>query len=349
MLEFAKRSIDERLDFFKETANRRGLSPTIVEKDFWVCFTLRLLFETPILTNILVFKGGTSLSKIFNIIKRFSEDIDLSINPDLLGFENEKRPDAAPSRRKFLSRCKELEKSCNKAVEEQIQPILENAICKAIGSPGSNESHIIYSFDQTTKSPVLIFKYPTKESNKHSYIHPQVKLELGSLTDQYPIGKHTIKSWTAEEFPDEFKESNFQVVALNAERTFWEKATILHFEHHRPQEKKMRPRLSRDIYDLCCMAVHESGQRALKDLDLLESVVNYKNQYFRSSFANYDKAKPGTFRLVPKSHRLPDLKSDYQQMKEMFYEDPPNFEDLLMQLKKIENAINLDHVEKKDN
>lgn len=104
MLEFARLSIVERAPYLIEVANRRRLSPIIVEKDFWVCFTLQLLFATPELADKFVFKGGTSLSKVFGIIKRFSEDVDLSVDPDWLGFGGEKSPEAAKSRAQFDKR-----------------------------------------------------------------------------------------------------------------------------------------------------------------------------------------------------------------------------------------------------
>jgi predicted nucleotidyltransferase component of viral defense system len=104
MLEFARLPLDQRVSYFQEVANRRGLTRLIPEKDFWVCFSLRLLFSTPALVDKFVFKGGTSLSKVFGIIKRFSEDIDLSVDPDWLGFGGGNRPDAAKSRSQFEKR-----------------------------------------------------------------------------------------------------------------------------------------------------------------------------------------------------------------------------------------------------
>jgi len=208
VLEFAKRPIHDRLAFFEEVASRRGLRRLIAEKDFWVCFILRLLFETPELSDKLVFKGGTSLSKIFNIIKRFSEDIDLSVSPSWLGFVGDKRLEAASSRTQINKRIKQLNDACIKTVEEQIQPILENMICDTLGSPDSGRSYLRFIIDRNTQSPVLLFNYPTQESNIQGYILPQVKLELGSLTDQKPTGAYAITSWVAEEFPKNLKNQN---------------------------------------------------------------------------------------------------------------------------------------------
>jgi predicted nucleotidyltransferase component of viral defense system len=339
VLNFAKRSIDDRMVFFDETASSRGIRRLIVEKDFWVCFTLRLLFEMPDMADVCVFKGGTSLSKVFNITRRFSEDIDLSVDPGWLGIGRDDLPDTSQSRTQNDKRMKELNSACCESAREKIQPNLERAICEVIGSPTSSKNHLSLSIEND--SPVLLFHYPTKESNEQSYIQPRVKLEFGSLTDQEPSGKYAVSSWVAEDFPDEFKETQFSVISLEPERTFWEKATILHAEFHRPPEKQMRLHLSRDIYDLCKMASHESGQNALADFDLLERVVKFNQACFSRTWANYDKAKPGSFCLVLPDSRLPEVKSDYKTMQaEMIFEESLDFDELIRQLKKLEEKIN---------
>ncbi|MFA4947592.1 MAG: nucleotidyl transferase AbiEii/AbiGii toxin family protein [Candidatus Krumholzibacteriia bacterium] len=340
MLEFAGLPLDQRVPYFQEVANRRGLTRLIVEKDFWVCFSLRLLFSTPALADKFVFKGGTSLSKVFGIIKRFSEDIDLSVDPDWLGFGGENRPDTAKSRSQFEKRWKKLNDACAATVDQTVRPVLEQAIQDALGPTQDGASYLAFRLDEQTHSPVLTFRYPTTEPDRPGYLHPQVKLELGSLTDQRPIGDHTVTPWVAEEFPSLFAAPACHVVALEIERTFWEKATILHTEHHRPADKPMRSRLSRDCYDVCRMAADPAGRRAMEDLDLLARVVRHKRAYFQSAWANYDAAKPGSLRLVPPNSRLADLKADYQQMQEMFTEPPPSFDEILRQLRNIEDTLN---------
>jgi hypothetical protein len=343
VLKFAKLSIEERQDFFQEVANRRSLRPLIVEKDFWVCFILRILFENPDLSENLILKGGTSLSKIFKITKRFSEDIDLSVNPGWLGFDGENHPEVAlsKSRSQFDKKCKDLNKACITAVKEMIQPILECTICDLLGLPNSGEDFLSFEIDTQINSAVLWFHYPTQEYKNKGFIKPRVKLELGSLLDQNPFDTYSSTSWVAEDFPSEFREPKFKVISIEPERTFWEKTTILHAEYHKPKDKPMRNHLSRDIYDICIMANHEYGKKALQRLDIRESVVEYKKKYFYSKWASYETANPGTFRLVPPSHRHSDLTSDYLKMNEMFFETPPTFDELLDQLSEIEKIINL--------
>lgn len=340
MLDFARLPLSERNAYFDEAAERRDSSRRIIEKDFWVCFALRLLFSTPAVADKFVFKGGTSLSKVFGIIKRFSEDVDLSIDPDWLGFGGDNRPDAAKSRSQVEKRLRNLNNACAAAVDQQVRPALEKAIQDVLGPLPHAATYLAFTLDDQTHSPVLTFRYPTTEQDAQDYIRPQVKLELGSLTDQRPVGDHTVTPWVAEEFPAIFASPSSRVVALEVERIFWEKATILHAEYHRPADKPMRSRLSRDCYDVFMMTAHPAGQRAMKDLDLLARVVRHKRAYFQSAWAHYDTAQPGSLRLVPPAHRLADLKADYLQMGEMFTETPPPFDDILKQLRKTEDAIN---------
>ena len=165
MLEFAKLPLPERNPYFEAVADRRNLGKRIVEKDFWVCFTLHLLFSDPELANKFVFKGGTSLSKVFGIIDRFSEDVDLSVDPDWLGFAGENRPDAAPSRSQFKKRWKRLNAACAAAVDETVRPALEEAIQAALGPRADDDAYLVFKIDDQSLSPVLTFRYPTTEAN----------------------------------------------------------------------------------------------------------------------------------------------------------------------------------------
>ena len=340
MLEFAKLPLSERNPYFEEVADRRNLNRRIVEKDFWVCFTLRLLFSSPELADKLVFKGGTSLSKVYHVIERFSEDIDLSVDPKWLGFGGDKRPDAAKSRSQFEKRWKRLNLACAAAVEQQLHPVLERATRAVLGPSPESRPYLAFKIDEQSHAPTLSLRYPTKEDDSPRYVFPQVKLEFGSLTDQQPAGDHSVTPWVAEEFPDSFAEPTCRVLALEMERTFWEKATILHAEYHRPPGKPTRARLSRDCYDLYRMAAHPTGKRAMVDFDMLARVVNHKRTFFQSAWASYGTATPGSLHLVPPNHRLATLRTDYQQMQEMFTEPPPAFEELLNGLRDIEEKLN---------
>ncbi len=336
MYEFASLPIEERIPYFQEVANRRKLTPVIVEKDFWVCFILQCLFSTAELKDNLIFKGGTSLSKGFGIIERFSEDIDLTIHPTLLGFDSNSLPNPKISNSERKKRSELIKSVRIDKVKNELKESLEKKICHIIGTPSPQESYFRYDDNEGA----LYFRYPTIENTSEGYIPPQVKLEFGSHGGIGPSETLTIIPWVAEEFPDAFKNASTEVVALSPERTFWEKAIILHAEYYRPLEKAMRSRHSRDLYDVYFLSKHESGQKALKDLSLLATVVENTQLYFYAAWPKYDLAKPETLRLAPNSQRITDLKIDYKKMEEMIYGRQPDFDEIIEQLIKIEQTLN---------
>ena len=194
--------------------------------------------------------------------------------------------------------------------------------------------------DPNTNSPVLLFHYPSSQPAGFDYLKRSVKLEFGSLTDQQPVGRHPIRPWVAEVLPDAFPDWRCEVVALEVERSFWEKATILHTEYHRPAEKPTPDRFSRHYADTAALAKHPTASKAIDQHDLRNRVVEWKSQFFGSSWANYDQAKPGTFRLVPPPERQPALRRDYQAMRDMYLTEPASFDDILATLADLESRIN---------
>ena len=340
MLEFARRPAADLQRIFREAGAQRVIGLHIVEKDFWVCWLLRLIFADPEVGGHLVFKGGTSLSKVFGIIQRFSEDIDLSVDPVWLGFDGDMRPDAAASRSQFDKRGKALEDACIAAVRDRFLPALNRHV--AVNLPGQPASALTFEVDEATHSPVLLFSYP--RAGQTGSLRPQVKLEFGSLYDQRPTGTHTIKSLTAEVFPALFREPSCPVVALEAERTFWEKATVLHAEYHRPADKPLPVGLSRHYSDLAALARHAAGQRAVADLELLTRVRAHKQAYFRSGWAHYETAKPGSFHLVPSPERSAQIERDYRGMADMFMTTPLPFATIMADLAGMERQINAAHI-----
>ena len=296
-LGFLELPADERRLYIEQAAIRRNVSPVILEKDFWVCWLLGILFESEF-AGSLVFKGGTSLSKVFGVIDRFSEDIDLSLSPAFL-----KLPEAGTSRNQANKWMTKAEAACGAAVQNQIGPAMEAAVAGVLGK--SERAWFEFLTDSHTNSPVLLFHYPSSQPAGFDYLKRSVKLEFGSLTDQQPVGRHPVRPWVADVLPDAFPDWRCEVVALEVERSFWEKATILHTEYHRPAEKPTPDRFSRHYADTAALAKHPTASKAIDQHDLRNRVVEWKSQFFGSSWANYDQAKPGTFRLVPPPERLP--------------------------------------------
>jgi hypothetical protein len=322
----------ERRVYVEQAAIRRNVSPMILEKDFWVCWMLGVLFQSEF-AGSLVFKGGTSLSKVFGVIERFSEDIDLSLSPAFL-----KLPDAGASRNQANKWMTRAEAACGAAVQHQIGPVMETAVESVLGK--GKRAWLEFLTDSVTNSPVLLFHYPSSQPTGFDYLKRSVKLEFGSLTDQQPTGRHPIRPWMADDLPGAFSDWRCEVVALEIERSFWEKATILHTEYHRPAEKPTPDRISRHYADIAALAKHPTAGTAINRHDIRNQVVKWKSQFFGSTWANYDEAKPSTFRLVPRPERLPALRRDYQAMRDMYLTEPASFDEILTTLSGLENRIN---------
>jgi hypothetical protein len=335
----ARSSARDRADLFNEAAARRGLAPAIVEKDFWVCWTLKRLCSLPGDNPSLVFKGGTSLSKIYQAIKRFSEDIDLSFDRRDLGYVGDRDPQSAPSRKKKEKLIEDLVGAVTRHIQEVLMPRLAEVIKAEL--PNIEGGWQLAKDDADPQT--LIFRYPASfRAAKYRdlmYVNPVVRLELGARGDPWPAERRTIIPYAAEEFPAVFNAPSCDVVVLGAERTFWEKATLLHSEYHRPAGP-VKERLSRHCYDLALLADTEAGQRALKDIEMLEKVTRHKEAFFYSSWSHYETAKPGTLRLVPPEARLAGFAGDYAKMAPMIFDTAPRFEILIERLRELERQIN---------
>lgn len=324
---------------FEQAATQRAVSVVVIEKDFWVCWLLGVLFSQPELAPHLVFKGGTSLSKVFGVIDRFSEDIDLSVSPEFVGADP-RAFDTLTSRTQRDAAMSEMQRLCAEKTQSTIAPLLEAAIRAALGTSPGAETWLRYELDAQAQSPVLRFHYPVTQAASINYIARNVKLELGSLTDQQPAGKHTIQPWVAEVFPAVFADWRCEVTALELARTFWEKATILHAEHHRPEARPMPDRYARHYADFARLLGHPLATEFLADKVLRARVVAWKSRVFASGWARYDLAQHGSFRLAPPAYRLAALEADYAVMRPMFMHEPASFAEVMQTLTAAEQIIN---------
>ena len=343
MDDIARLPVTDRMDLFSATARRRGLTTEIIEKDFWVCWTLKRLFTLPDPPAGLLFKGGTSLSKVFGIIERFSEDVDLSFNRAELGFSGESDPLNALTGKKRKHGLEALTETCQRVIREKLLPQLVTVFSDALDESPSTTWDIQLAEDNPD-GQTLLFRYPagnrSRPADEPAYIQPVVRLEIGATSDHWPAVEAMVTPYAAVEFPDVFKEPGCMVHALAAERTFWEKATVLHTWFHAPADKKFRDRQSRHYYDVVRLYEHGLGQAAIRSSDLLLKVARHKEVFFPAAWARYADAKPGTLRIVPPDARLPELEQDYRKMQEMIFGKPPAFERLLEALREIERAIN---------
>lgn len=337
---FARLAPDERAEALGETAARRGIAAAlIVEKDFWVCWTLKRLFGLTDVGADMIFKGGTSLSKAYGAIERFSEDIDISIDRKALGFAGDRDPSApgvgSNARKALLD---ELQTTVASHVTDTLLPRLREAVATQLEAD-------TWSVEPSADDPqTLNFTYPPSLTETDyanlGYVSPQVRIEFGGRSDHWPAEDARIVPYVAEEFPDLFAAPECTVKTLSAERTFWEKATILHAEHHRPAGKALGERISRHYYDLAMLARSPVRARALEQIELLEAVANHKTHFFRAAWAKYDEARPGSLRLLPSEDLRSALQADYAKMGEMIFGEPPSFDSVLETLAGLEAEIN---------
>lgn len=332
-----KLTLSDRNDAWQKASEQLRLEAMSIEKDFWVCWTLRELFGLPKIGEHLTFKGGTSLSKAWGLIQRFSEDIDLIVDKEALGFGGDASPDRAPSKKQRKTQLEALMEACRRWVQEILQPALATRIRSALGNSGWK----LEVDPDMADGQCLLFHYPSAfRPDEAGYIRPVVKIELGARSDDWPHADRLIRPYVAEAFPQLVAEA-VVVRALAAERTFWEKACLLHEETFRPVDKPRKLRMARHYYDLWSLIRAGVGERAIAESGLFTRVAEHREIFFRYSWVDYTTHRPGTFRLVPQEHQMDAWRKDYDAMLgPMFFGEVPNFDEVLNVVRAFEESFN---------
>jgi len=267
----------ERAELFEATSSELGLMKAAVEKDFWVCWLLKQIFDEQTLTEKLLFKGGTSLSKCFGLIERFSEDIDLILDWTLLTDEDP-----------YEKRSNRQQDIFNKAMEAKAQAHIKDVMMPSIAKIVSNYCTVALHLERPRS---IMVTHPRAFSSK--YIKAEVELEFAPMSAMVPNGEFTIRPYCADVAPDLFDLPDLQVKAIEARKTFWDKVTILHVEAHRPEDKSQPLRYSRHYYDLYQMINTSTEKAAMADLQLLKDVIAFKEKFLPAGLANYQGAAEG--------------------------------------------------------
>lgn len=324
MNEFLRLSTERQRTVYEEAQARRGLPAQSIEKDFWVCWTLRELFNDARWGPHLTFKGGTSLAKAWKLIERFSEDLDLVIDREYLGFGG-----ATLSN----NQQKKLKVECSRRIHAELKPALESRFCALIPEDrtwalrGATAEEDV---DQQT----LLFEYPSVFPTRSAYLRPVVKMEMGARSQTEPSAEASIQSYAAEVFPDLIREHTFSIRTVAARRTFLEKALLLHEETYRPAPADgtpvRKPGLARHYYDVYRLIEAGVAKEALADPGLLEQVVEHRRVFFRYSWMDYTTMRRGSIRLAPLPEQLDAWRQDYTAMRaEMFFGPAPDFDVVL--------------------
>ena len=327
MRDMARRSENERRDVFRATAQAMRVHEAIVEKDFWVCWTLDCLFRESPWKDTMAFKGGTSLSKAFGAIERFSEDIDLILDWQLLGYSA-----SDPWQSRSATKQDAFSKEANRRAAE----FLNNELAPALGKGLSVQAGV--SLNVTADGQEVSVYYPRAFALET--IRPQITLEIGPLAAWVPNEQRAIQSYAADRYPALFSQPQTTVRTIVAERTFWEKATILHQEAHWGTDHRLPPRYSRHYYDLYRLSRLPVRGKALEQLDLLHEVTAFKMRFYRCPWARYEEALPGSLLLLPPTHHVEGLREDYRAMQSMLFGTIPSFDEILDELTALEKAIN---------
>ncbi len=324
MKEIADLNAQDRSELFNETARRKGITPAAVEKDFWICWVLMKIYTHPRLSELLRFKGGTSLSKCFGVIERFSEDIDLILDWTELT-QADLTQELSNTKQSKLN--DEINSQAQDFIKQELLPLIQIEV----------ESYCQAEIDESDPHTINVSYQPAFPNH---YLRDQIRLEIGPLAEMVPFGHYSVKPYVVEEFPKLFKQPCVELDAIKPERTFWEKVTILHAEAHRPDNKPQPSRYSRHYYDVYRMLGTEIEQTALANLDLLEDVVRFKKKFYYSAWANYDLAVLPTIRLVPGDKVMASLKADYAEMREMIFGDYPTLDDIISAITDFEQRLN---------
>ena len=338
---FLTLSEQDRRDVFEAAANRLDTLPSYVEKDYWVCVVLDALYNRlPDGHPKRLFKGGTSLSKAFGLIERFSEDIDLVVYRDGLGFEGERDPTVAGnlSNKKRAALFKELKAACSGYICGDLQTALTRRIDQI--ADGCQVGPDKDDVDGQT----LFIEYPTLyPSSEVVYVAPRVRIEAGARSALDPSLICTITPYIADELPDwSFDVGGIKVIA--PERTYWEKLLLLHGVHCGYRDAQRLPadkdRISRHYYDVAMITATDRGRSALSNIDLLDAVRSHNLIAFRQAWKRFQEAVPGSVRLVPQAEMRTVIERDYRAMQGMILGDVPDFGWVMEQLHLAEAAIN---------
>jgi hypothetical protein len=324
---FLQLSPEEQRDILQTRATKLGRRTEHLEKDIWICWVLHGLFGMPGRLPM-AFKGGTSLSKVYGAIRRFSEDVDVTVDYKSLDQSidpfDPKVSRTARDKYTELLRIKLADHTNN-----VIRPHFENLLSQL---PEKPTSLLKISKD----GEKLFVPYPSRFGKDES-----VLLEFGGRNVIVPNEDRHLRPYIAAELPSlEFPEAIVQV--LSPRRTFWEKATLIHAACNRSNPNLDADRQSRHWHDLAILADHEIGKASIADRHLLEDVVKHKGIFFRASYANYEACLLGGLRLIPGKALQDALRLDYEKMiaDGMFEGEPPSFESIVNRLRVLEKDMN---------
>lgn len=329
----------DRLGLFLAAANRLGAPVGHVEKDFWVCWALNALYrERPADGPRLLFRGGTSLSKAYGLIRRFSEDIDITVFRDDLDEAASVEDLEALSNKRRRARLDAIRNACRAYVTGPLREFLGERLADATGGAGD-----VAVDDADADGQTLLVRYPADEAGGGDYVRPVVRIECGAKSALEPHRPVAISPYVAGETAgaDLTVEG---VTAIDAARTFWDKIVIAHglrrWHERRGVLRQEGMRVSRHYYDLHCLLHSEVGKAALNDRRLSADCVRHARMFFDRPDYDLGSAVPGSFAIAPGGAMVDALARDYANTRAMIFGEAPAFEEVLASAGEIEGIVN---------
>ena len=330
-MKFIDLSTEERQDIIRRVQAENGMDLQIIEKDWWVTSILRALFSLPYAEH-LSFKGGTNLSKCWGLIQRMSEDIDVGIDREFLGFSGQ------------LSKTQisdKLRRAACSFVREKLQYELAEQMIKDGISQKNFKVHVNITPISTTDPEIIEVEY-LPVFNNNPYIRSKVIIEVSGRSMSEPVVGVNLHSYIDDMYRNvSFAEPDFRVRAVVPQRTFLEKMFLLHEEFHKPIGDVRTARMSRHLYDICQIMNTTIAEEALNDKDLYLSVMNHRRIFIGLRGFDYSTLLPQTLSIVPPANIQDLWRQDYRDMQEsMIYGESPTFDQLIEKLKVLNAHIN---------
>ncbi len=336
MDKFLACSESEHRLYYAQAQARLGLPEISIEKDFWVCWVIHKLFALPNIGEHLTFKGGTSLSKGWGLIQRFSEDIDIVIDRGFLGCDDNSAPETAGSNKERNRRLKRLKAVAQEFVQQTLAVVLERRLQERLSF---TQDWLLVVDPGDPDKQTLLFEY-TSVFAEANYVRPLVRIELGARSDTEPTGMPGIEPYVTQAIREIFEPCQFTVPTVLPKRTFWEKAMLLHEETYRAAISLPKPRLARHYYDLSRLIQAGIADEALADMDLFARVAAHRSVFFHKQKEAQDSLRPGSLRLMPRPEHLSVWKQDYRAMRDMFFGEAPEFDAVLLLVGEAEERFN---------
>ena len=329
-MKYTDLSADEQREVIQRVQAENRLQLQIIEKDWWVTAVLRALFSLPYSEHI-SFKGGTNLSKCWNLIERFSEDADIAIDREYLGFGG------------TLSKTQisdKLRRAACSFVRETLQYDLAEKLIENGVSADKFKVNVNITPVTTTDPEIIEVEYQSA-FNTLPYIRSKVIIEVSGRSMNEPVVSVGVSSFIDDVFTNApFAEPKFDVRAVVPERTFLEKVFLLHEEFSKPSGMIRTERMSRHLYDIAQMMDTPIVERALLDENLYKTVIDHRRMFIGLKGFDYSTLLPQTLSIVPQGEIREQWKEDYKVMQEtMIYGDSPSFDELIIKIQALNDRI----------